>query len=305
MVVTVQVANQPKVIRQGKVSAPRRRPVSMRTRVLSTIRHVVLVILSVAWVIPLYIVVINAFKSQDAILSNAFTFVAKSLSLQYMWHAIVNPDFNVLASYGFTALLVVLNMVLVVVFAAPISYLIARSLKKRYQVLLVYFLLGTFIPGQVILVPVTKILLSTGLMGSLWGLLAFQVAGSLPITIFLFVGYIRTIPREIDEAAEVDGAGLLRRFWQIIFPLIRPIVATVVILTGMGVWNDFVNPQIILGPLGPKTVTTGIYAAVGKYITDYTTVFPDLLLALAPALIFFIVMQRNIIGGLTAGATKS
>jgi raffinose/stachyose/melibiose transport system permease protein len=297
--VTVEVASRP------QLRSPRRRPVSMRTRVVSIIRHVVLVILSVAWIIPLYVVIINAFKSQDGILSNAFTFAVQSLSLKYMWHAITNPDFNVLASYGFTALLVVLNMVFVVAFAAPISYLIARSVKKRYQMLLIYFLLGTFIPGQVILVPVTKILLGTGLMGSLWGLLAFQVAGSLPITIFLFVGYIRTIPREIDEAAEVDGAGLLRRFWQIIFPLIRPIVATVVILTGMGVWNDFVNPQIILGPLGPKTVTTGIYAAVGKYITDYTTVFPDLLLALAPALIFFILMQRNIIGGLTAGATKS
>jgi raffinose/stachyose/melibiose transport system permease protein len=196
-------------------------------------------------------------------------------------------------------------MILVVVLSAPASYLIARAIKKRYQALFVYFLLGTFIPGQVILVPVTKILLHVGLMGTLWGLLAFQIAGSMPVSIFLFVGYIRTIPREIDEAAEIDGAGLIRRFWQIIFPLIRPIVATVLILTAMGVWNDFVDPQIIIGPLGPKTVTTGIYAAIGKYVTDYTTVFPDLLLALAPALIFFILMQRNIIGGLTAGATKS
>jgi len=286
-------------------AARRKKKPSTAKRAAKLGRHVALAVLSVAWIIPLYVVVINAFKAQDDILSDPFGFAPGKLSLQYLWRAIVNPDFNVLGSYGFTAMLVVLNMVFVVLFATPVSYLIARSVKKRHQALLVYFLLGTFIPGQVILVPVTKILLGTGLMGSLWGLLAFQVAGSMPVTIFLFVGYIRTIPREIDEAAEIDGAGLFRRCWQVIFPLIRPIVATVVILTGMGVWNDFVNPQIILGPLGAKTVTTGIYAAIGKYITDYTTVFPDLLLALAPALIFFILMQRNIIGGLTAGATKS
>lgn len=291
--------------RPGPVRSPRRRRRTPAKTVTDVIRHLALAVISVAWIIPLYVVVINAFKAQDAILSNPFAFSPTTISLQYLWRAIVNPDLNVLGSYGFTAILVALNMVFVVVFATPVSYLIARSIKRRYQALLVYFLLGTFIPGQVILVPVTKILLGTGLMGSLWGLLAFQIAGSMPISIFLFVGYMRTIPREIDEAAEIDGAGLMRRCWQISFPLIRPIVATVVILTGMGVWNDFVDPQIILGPLGPRTVTTGVYAAVGKYITDYTTVFPDLLLALAPALVFFILMQRNIISGLTAGATKS
>lgn len=283
----------------------RRRAMTPAVRAATIARHVALAVISVAWVVPLYVVVVNAFKSQDDILANPFGLAPARLSIDYLWHAVVNPDFNVVGSYGFTALLVVANMVLVVFFAAPVAYLIARAVKRRFQLLLVYFLLGTFIPGQVILIPVTKILLATGLMGNLWGLLVFQVAGSMPVTIFLFVGYIRSIPVEVDEAAEIDGAGVMRRFWQIVFPLMRPIVATVVILTGMGVWNDFVDPQIILGPLGPKTVTTGIYAAVGKYITDYTTVFPDLLLALAPALIFFIFMQRNIISGLTAGATKS
>ena len=122
---------------------------------------------------------------------------------------------------------------------------------------------------------------------------------------FLFTAFARTIPKQIDEAASIDGAGRVRTFWSCIFPLMKPVVATLVVLNSVSVWNDFVNPQIILGPSsGLYTVTTGVYAAVGQYSTDYTVVFPTLLLAIAPILIFFIIMQRFIIGGLVAGATK-
>lgn len=142
-------------------------------------------------------------------------------------------------------------------------------------------------------------------MGTLPGLILFMTATTIPFTLFVFFGYIRVLPRSLDEAAAIDGAGRYRTLWRIILPLMRPIVATVFILNSLSVWNDFASPQMILGPgSGVYTVTTGVYAAVGQYSTDYTKVFPTLLLAVIPILVIFVVMQRHIMSGLAAGAVK-
>jgi raffinose/stachyose/melibiose transport system permease protein len=171
--------------------------------------------------------------------------------------------------------------------------------------LLLYFLAGTFIPGAAMVIPAIYVLRSLGLVNSFTGLVLYDAATTLPVSIFLFVGYISTIPADIDQAAAIDGAGRYRTFWTIIFPLLKPAVVTVLILNSIGLWNDFVSPQILLGPSSEQyTVTTAIYTGISQYTTDLTKVFPNLLLAIAPVIIFFIYMQRHIIGGLTVGATK-
>jgi raffinose/stachyose/melibiose transport system permease protein len=253
----------------------------------------------------MYLMIVNAFKSQRAILLSPFSLSIGSLTLTYLRQALSGASFNVIHAYGATVLFVALDDVLVVLLCGPAAYIIARAVRRRYQLLLVYFVLGTFIPAQVVLIPVVYILRDFHLMGTIVGLVAFQTVLNMPVTIFLYVAYIRSIPLSIDEAAQIDGARPTRIFWSLIFPIMRPVVATTVILVSMGVWNDFVNPEIILGPTtSMQTVTTGVYEAIGQYATTYTTVFPDLLLVLAPALAFFVLMQRHIVSGLTAGTTK-
>jgi raffinose/stachyose/melibiose transport system permease protein len=144
-----------------------------------------------------------------------------------------------------------------------------------------------------------------GLINTIPGFILFETAATLPVTIFLFSAYLRSCPRDIDEAAALDGAGRIRAFWTCIFPIMRPVVATIVEAELHRRVERLRDPQIILGPgSGIYTVTTGVYAAVGEFSTDYTQVFPTLLLAIAPALVFFVLMQKHIIGGLAAGATK-
>jgi raffinose/stachyose/melibiose transport system permease protein len=268
-------------------------------------RFVFLLVLAVFMLIPLYVLVVNAFKSQQDILAHPFSLPLGNVTGRYLGHALNNPQFNIVKSYGVTLGFVVAVNVLSVGLAAPASYVIARSPRRRYRLLMLLFLAGTFIPSQVLVIPVVYVLKTLGLMGTVPGYLLFETTLTLPFSIFLYAGYIATISKELDQAAAVDGAGLLRTFWQIIFPLARPVVATMVILNTFSVWNDFVNPQLILGPgSGLYTVTTGIYAAVSQYQTDYTVVFPTLLLAIAPLLVFFVFMQRHIISGLTTGSTK-
>lgn len=261
--------------------------------------------LAVVMVVPMYIMIISAFKSEADVFANPLGLSPDSFTLEYLIKAATSERFNVLAAYGITLLFVLLVNVCCIVIASPAAYVIARGRRKWHLALLLLFVSGLFIPGQVTLIPVVFVLRALGLIGTIPGFVLFETALTLPITIFLFTAFIRTLPREIDEAAELDGAGKIRAFWSCIFPMMKPVVVTILVLNSISIWNDFVNPQIILGPSsGIHTVTTGVYAAVGQFETDYTTVFPTLLLAVAPAVIFFLIMQRYIIGGLVAGATK-
>lgn len=268
-------------------------------------RLLFLCVVTVFMLTPLYVLVVNAFKPQEEILAHPFGLPAGALTTRYLSQALRNPHFDIVRGYAVTVLFVVAVNALSVVLAGPVAYVVARSPRRRYRLLLLTFLAGTFIPSQVLVIPVVYVLKTLGLMGTIRGFVLFETTLTLPFSVFLYAGYIGTIPVTLDQAAAVDGAGRLRTFWKIIFPLMRPVVATMVILNTFSVWNDFVNPQIILGPgSGLYTVTTGVYAAVGQFSTDYTVVFPTLLLAIAPLLVFFVVMQRHIISGLTAGATK-
>ncbi|MFE6968556.1 carbohydrate ABC transporter permease [Isoptericola sp. NPDC057653] len=271
----------------------------------TVLKWVVLGLGALVMLVPLYIMVINAFKPQDAIIASPLAITPDTFSLEYLQAALTSEKFNVVKAYGITLLFVALVNVCGIALAAPVAYVIARGRSKWHLGLLLLFVSGLFIPGQVTLIPVVFVLRVLGLINTIPGFILFETAATLPVTIFLFSAYLRTVPRDIDEAAALDGASKIRAFWSCIFPIMRPVVATIVVLNSISVWNDFVSPQIILGPSsGIYTVTTGVYAAVGEFSTDYTTVFPTLLLAVSPAILFFVLMQRHIIGGLVAGATK-
>ncbi|MFE6554694.1 carbohydrate ABC transporter permease [Streptomyces sp. NPDC057746] len=271
----------------------------------TAVRAVTLSIGALVMLVPLWVLIVNAFKSEQDIRTSPFGVPLSRLSLSHLHDALTDPDFDVVKAYSVTILFVVLVNFLSLLLAAPVSYVVARGRTRWHTALLLLFVAGTFVPSQVLLIPVVYVLKYLGLMGTITGFVLFETTLTLPVSVFLYSAYIRTVPAELDQAAAVDGAGRLRTFWLVVFPLMRPIVATAVILHSLNVWNDFANPQIILGPgSGLYTVTTGVYAAVGKYSTHYAVVFPNLLLAVLPALAFFVIMQRHIISGLTTGATK-
>lgn len=293
------------VTRSSRRRRQRPRPSARSSAMTAVAKWVVLGAGALIMLVPLYIMLISAFKPQEAIIRQPLAITPEMFTLEYLGDAVTSEKFNVIGAYGITLLFVALVNVFGIALSAPVAYVIARGRSKWHIGLLLVFVSGLFIPGQVTLIPVVFVLRLLGLINTIPGFILFETAATLPVTIFLFAAYLRTVPRDIDEAAALDGAGRVRAFWSCIFPIMKPVVATIVVLNSISVWNDFVSPQIILGPSsGIYTVTTGVYAAVGEFQTSYTTVFPTLLLAVAPAIIFFIVMQRHIIGGLVAGATK-
>jgi len=270
-----------------------------------TARVFALLLLGLVMAVPIYLLLSNAFKSQQDIVASPFGFPAQGFSLEYLVRALNSQEFNVVGAYAITVFFVLAVNALALLVTGPAAYVIARGTRRYHRVVMLVLLMGLFIPSQALIIPVIYVLKTLGLMGTIPGFLLFETTLIIPLSIFLYVAFIQSIPRELDEAARIDGATRLATFWLIIFPLMRPVVATAIILNGIAVWSDFVNPQIILGPgSGIYTVTTGVYAAISKYSTDFTLVYPNMLLAAAPVMVFYILMQRRIVGGLISGATK-
>lgn len=275
------------------------------TTIRSRARVAVVAVLSAAMMVPLYIMVVNAFKPQQEILLSPLGLDFATATTEHLVAAWQSTSFPVVQGYAVSLFLVLACNLVAIGTSVPAAYAIARTPKTLFRFLLFFFVAGMFIPTQIILVPAIFVLKALGLMGTLPGLVLFMAATMIPFTLFIFSGYIRMLPRSLDEAAAIDGASRQRILWTIIFPLMRPIVATAFILNALSAWNDFVSPQLILGPGSElRTITTGVYAAVSTYTTNYEIVFPTLLLAVTPILLIFAIMQRHVIGGLSTGAIK-
>jgi raffinose/stachyose/melibiose transport system permease protein len=182
--------------------------------------------------------------------------------------------------------------------------LIARSPRVGVRNLYFLLLLGLMLPGAMILLPLVKVMLTMHLTFHIAGLILYDVAGYMPFATFIFAGFIRAIPRDLDDMARIEGASRLTIYFRIILPLMGPALATVAIFLSLFSWNDFISPQIILGPGGEQTITTGIYYAVGLYTSNFERIFSLIVLASLPLCVLFVSLQRRFVSGLTQGALK-
>ena len=195
-------------------------------------------------------------------------------------------------------------MALLVLICSSAAYIIIRRKNKLCKFLYGFALIGIMVPPVVTLVPSIKTLSMLGLMYTPWGLLMFYGGAYFSTTIFLYTGFINSIPATLDESAYIDGASTITIFFRIIFPLLKPCTATAIILMGMWIWNDFLNPMYILGTTAGKTITLGIYNSIGALTSKWNLVFANVILASFPIVILYLCMQKQFMTGLTAGAVK-
>jgi raffinose/stachyose/melibiose transport system permease protein len=163
--------------------------------------------------------------------------------------------------------------------------------------------LGFVVPTQSTLIPLYRMLVGVELVDSLNGLVVIYSAGAI-FCFFLIQGYMRTIPFEVIEAAQLDGAGVFQIFWRMVLPLIRPILVTVSVFQTMWVWNDFIVPNVFLSSPDKRTIVLQVYTTVGEFRTDWPSFMTLSVIALVPMVIFFVATQRHIVSGLLAGSVK-
>lgn len=267
------------------------------------LRPIVALLVGALFFIPLYVVLVNVFKDAPKISTEPMS-VPIPPTVDNLIIVMSRPDRLFWVSLTNSVLITTASVLVLTVLSAMLGHYLARSGGRWARVATVLLLCGLMIPPQVILLPITQVLDTLGLMTTVQGLVLFNVGYYVPFGVFVFSGFMRHIPRELEEAAAIDGASRFQTFWRIVFPLLRPASASVMIFLGVWIWNDFLSPLIILGPGKGTTITTGIYRAIGQYQADFGTVFALMFLATMPVLIFYLALQRNFVKGLTGGATK-
>jgi multiple sugar transport system permease protein/raffinose/stachyose/melibiose transport system permease protein len=261
-------------------------------------------LLTLAFVSPIYLTIVNAFKSQNQIIQNPQAPPAPP-TLHNLTDAFNRPDRIVQIGLMNSVVTVVVSLALIIPLGAALSFWLTRRSARFRRIALAVFAAGLMIPPAVVLLPTIQILTLLHLDHSYPGLILANAGGGyLSFAVFVYSGFLRSVPSEIVEAAVVDGAGGLRIWWTIVMPLLRPATATVAIFLSLWIWNDFMNPQFILGPLLGQTITTGIYLSVGQYSTNYAQLFGVMFLAAIIPVAGYLTLQKQFVAGLTTGATK-
>jgi len=223
-----------------------------------------------------------------------------------LWENVVEVfrarDFMLIIAFINSTILTIASVVLMVVFGAMVAYVLDRRKSRLNPMINTLVLAGLIIPPAV--VPTIWVMQSLGIFKTLPGLILVEVAFGLAFTVLTMRAFIASIPREIDEAAIVDGAGPLRLFFQVIFPLLRSVIVTIVVVQSIFVFNDFQNPLYFLPGSQNATVQLTLFNYMSQSQTTYNLLFANVLVITVPMLVMYIVFQRQIVAGMTSGAVK-
>ena len=269
------------------------------------ISQLILTLVTAVFGLPLYMAVVNTFKTQEQILADPLGFPAP-FTLENLASAFGRPDHLIARGLLTSTILVVASVFFIVIFSSAIGYYIARHNTRFTKGLQLLFLAGLMIPSQIYLIPIVQIFRKFHLIGSFSSMLVVFIGGGLlSFAVFVYSGFIKNVPVEVEEAALIDGANKFQMFWMILFPLLRPATAAVVIFLSLWIWNEFLLPLILLGPGKGVTITLGVYMSLGQlYTINYGQMFAMMMIASLPMLAFFFAFQKEFIAGLTSGALK-
>ena len=254
---------------------------------------------------PLYMTIVIAFKQPSEMTNDIMGALAlpKSWSFSNFAEAMRVTDFW--NSLGNSLLLTVVTVVIAILLHGIASYAIGRSMakSKAYNFIYLYIVSGMFVPFAILMMPLIKQTAQLGIANR-FGVIVLYVVFYMPINLMLYTGYLKNIPIALEEAARVDGASTWKTYWSIIFPVMKPMHATVAVLTAMAVWNDVMTPLVIMSGTGKNTLPLAQLNFQTQFGTNYNLAFASYLLALLPILIFYLVCQKQIIKGVVNGAVK-
>lgn len=266
---------------------------------------ILLILGSLTILFPLYMTIIIALKSPSEMtndIAGALSFPSKfsldnfaeAMRVTNFWHSLAN-----------SLIITVSSIVLAVLLHSMAGYAIGRSMARRKSFKLAYFYIvsGMFVPFAILMMPLVK---ETAILGldNMLGVILLYTVFYMPMNVMLYTGYLKNVPMAMEEAADIDGASAWKTYWTIIFPMMKPMHATVAVLTALGTWNDVMTPLVIISGSEQTTLPLAQLNFQTQFGTNYNLAFASYLLALIPILIFYIICQKQIIGGVSNGAVK-
>jgi raffinose/stachyose/melibiose transport system permease protein len=263
---------------------------------------VTVIVTTVVFVIPFLFILSQAVKTSDEARRLDFTWPSQVAIVQNFQDVLQARDYMLLIAFINSTILTVGSVTLMVILGAMVGYVLQRR-QSRWNVLInLCVFAGLIIPPAV--VPTVWVLQKLHLFGTMSGMILIELAFGLAFCVLLFRAFVSQIPKELDEAALIDGASPLRLFFRIIFPLLKPVVITVVVVQSVFVFNDFQNPLYFFPGDENATVQLTLYNFSSQYETSYNLLFMNILLITIPPLIAYVIFQRQIVAGMTAGSVK-
>lgn len=263
----------------------------------------ILAIFALYTLFPIGFLFINSFKGQSEIVKGPLD-LPTTWDFSYIFNAI--DQINLIGSLGFTVLITVTSVALLVVVSSLAAWVMVRSKSVLSKVLFYSFTAAMLIPFQSVMYPLLNVMENIGLK-NVFGLIIMYGGFGLSLSVFLYHGFLKSVPQSLEEAAVIDGANIFQLFFKVVLPLVKSTTVTVIILNAMWIWNDYLLPFLIIGNSEQKTLTLELYYAKnlsGQYGNPWELIFPAVAISILPIIILFLILQKHIVKGVSDGAVK-
>lgn len=263
---------------------------------------IIILLFSIFWLMPLVLIFTNSFKPYNDIMQH-FLELPKSLAFDMYVETWVKFNFPKLIKN--TVIYTVSTVLLIVLMAPMAAYKLARVKNKLSIICFLLIILPMMIPFQSYMISLTKLVSNASLIGTRTGQIIVSTGLCMPLAVYMIHGFIKNVPVDLEESAHIDGAGSVKTYFSIILPLLKPILATVIVLDALATWNDIIVNLFIAGSnTDAINIQNALYMKFSATTSDWEHALPGIVMSIIPSLVFFIFMQKNIVAGVTAGAVK-
>lgn len=273
-----------------------------KERSLAVAKEILLLLATIVMLIPIYYFVISAFKLREDILFYPLKLSGEMFTLENF--RIAFQKMKYLKSLSNTAFITIGSMVITIVLGSLNGFIIARVKARRFEMIYAYLLALMVIPFVGCLIPLVVMMNRVGLYNNLWSCLLIQAGWNLPFATFLYTGFMRSLPGELEEAAMIDGCSLFGTYARVFLPLLGPVTATCCIRCGIGVWNDYMVSASFLNSSKTPTLQVSVGKFFGQFVNEYGQSFAAVVLCSLPIIVLFLFLQKYFIKGMAAGAVK-
>lgn len=272
------------------------------------IKEVSLLAISLLFLSPVYIMLVNSFKNRQELYESVVAF-PEEFSFQYYLEAMEKMNF--MMAFGNSLFITITSVFFIVLLSSMTAWMLARTDNKLSKIIFMAFITTMLIPFQTIMMPLVQFMnsisqtLGIPMLNTRGGLIFMHVGFNASLAVFLYHGFVRsTIPVSLEEAATIDGCSKFGLFWRIVFPMLKPITVTVIILNVIAIWNDFLLPSLVLTDTGLRTIPLSTFYFFGEFTIQWNLAMAGLTLTVIPVVIFYLFAQKHIIKGIGEGAVK-
>ncbi|MBU9712674.1 carbohydrate ABC transporter permease [Evansella tamaricis] len=270
-------------------------------------REILLFLGALLFLSPVYIMFVNSFKTRAEMYENV---LALPQELTFEYYAGAMHRMNFITAFGNSLFITIVSIIFIVTLSSMTAWMLARTNNKLSKIIFMTFIATMLIPFQTIMMPLLQlmdqIMRATGIpmLNTRGGLIFMHIGFNSSMAVFLYHGFVKSIPKSLEEAATIDGCTKFGTFWRVVFPMLKPITVTVIILNVIQIWNDFLLPSLVLTSTNLRTIPLSTFYFFGEFTIQWNMAMAGLTLTVIPVVIFYIFAQRHIIKGIGEGAVK-